>query len=149
MPPKKIQDEQEVVRWFREGRTYEWMRETYKEKYGIDTTSPMWSAFRRRKGLDRRNLRDDNLLPWKLNEEHRHVYPAMMLRAEARLRAGRELAGRSGQRLANWKRMLEDNKLVVHYDAATEEGWFYIPREESDTDLIRRPARADGNKAAD
>ncbi|MEU6883247.1 hypothetical protein [Streptomyces sp. NPDC046712] len=149
MPPKKIQDEQEVVRWFMEGRTYEWMQQTYKEKYGIDTSIPMWAAFRRRKGLDRRNLRDDNLLPWKVNEEHRHRYPAMMLRAEARLRAGKELTGRSGQKLANWKQMLTDDELVVHYDAATEQGWFYIPREDSDTDLIRRPARADGNKAAD
>ncbi|MFI8294283.1 hypothetical protein ACIGBL_34905 [Streptomyces sp. NPDC085614] len=149
MPPKKIQDEQEVVRWFVEGRTYEWMQQTYRDKYGIDTSIPMWSAFRRRRGIDRRNLRDDNLLPWKINEKHRYLYPAMMLRTEARLRAGKELTARDGQRLARWNAMLTDGRLVVHYDASTERGWFYVPREESDSDIIRRPNLADGNRAAD
>jgi hypothetical protein len=149
MPPRKIQDEQEVVRWFEEGKTYEWMQQTYREKYGIETTIPMWAAFRRRKGLDRRNLRADDLLPWKVKAEHRHLYPAIMLRFEARSRAGRELNDRDSRRLANWKQMLDEDKLVVHYDEETEDGFFYIPREDSDTDLIRKPKLATGNQARD
>ncbi|MGA5019237.1 hypothetical protein ACPCAA_17695 [Streptomyces griseoincarnatus] len=149
MPPRKIQNESEVIRWFEEGRTYEWMQQTYREKYNIETTVPMWAAFRRRKGLDRRNLRADNLLPWKVKAEHRHLYPAIMLRCEARLRAGRELNERDTKRLANWKTMLDEDKLVVHYDPDTTEGFFYIPREERDTDLIREPQVATGNKAND
>ncbi|MER7109676.1 hypothetical protein [Streptomyces sp. NPDC000229] len=125
------------------------MQQTYREKYGIETTIPMWAAFRRRKGLDRRNLRADDLIPWKVKAEHRHLYPAIMLRAEARLRAGRELNERDTKRLANWKQTLEEDKLVVHYDEDTTEGFFYVPREPGDADLIRAPKLKTGNQARD
>ncbi|MFI1655606.1 hypothetical protein ACH4ZU_11965 [Streptomyces sp. NPDC020472] len=149
MPPRKIQDEQEVIRWFEEGRTYTWMQETYRTKYNIETTIPMWAAFRRRKGLDRRNLRDDELIPWKVEDEHRHLYPLMMLRIEARVRAGREESEHNLKRLASWKEKLKNRGLVVHYDPETEAGFFYVPHEESDTDLIREPSQKTGNKARD
>ncbi|MGW1558301.1 hypothetical protein ACWCQ1_17525 [Streptomyces sp. NPDC002144] len=149
MPKSKIVDEEEVKRWFEEGQTYEWMQTQYREKYNIETSVPMWSAYRRRRGLERRNLRDDQLLPWKIKDEHRHQYPALMLRAEARRRAGKELTERDERRLASWKRMLDEDKLVVHYDGETEDGFFYVPREERDKDLIREPRAKTGNKARD
>ncbi|MEV5149978.1 hypothetical protein AB0L14_37905 [Streptomyces sp. NPDC052727] len=150
MPPRKIVDEQEVIRWFEEGRTYTWMQETYREKYGIETTIPMWSAFRRRRGLDRRHLRAADLLPWRMKDEHRHLYPAIMLRAEARQRAGRELNERDQARLTAWRRWLDEEKLVVHYDADTADGFFYVPREEQDTDIIREPPKdKTGNQPQD
>ncbi|MEU2111506.1 hypothetical protein [Streptomyces sp. NPDC019507] len=149
MPPRKIQDEAEVIRWFEEGRTYEWMQAEYLRKYNIETSVPMWSAFRRRKGLDRRNLRADDLLPWKVRPEHRHAYPAIMLRTEARLRAGRDMTERDSKRLSSWKTMLADEGLVVHYDPDTEDGFFYVPREAGDADLIREPQSRDGNRAQD
>ncbi|SNS50738.1 hypothetical protein [Actinacidiphila glaucinigra] len=150
MPPRKIVNEQEVIRWFEENRTYTWMQEEYRRKYGIETTIPMWSAFRRRRGIDRRHMRASDLLPWRMKDEHRHLYPAMMLRAEARERAGRGVTGREETRLAAWRTMLKEENLVVHYDADTEEGFFYVPREEGDTDIIREPPQAKrGNKPQD
>ncbi|MCD7438972.1 hypothetical protein K4B79_12130 [Streptomyces lincolnensis] len=149
MGARKIQDEEEVKRWFEEGRTYEWMQAYYLEHYNIETTIPMWAAFRRRKGLDRRNLRDDALIPWKVNEEHRHLYPVMMLRAEARLRAGRTLSPDDARKLTNWKAFLKEDNLVVHYDEETPDGFFYVPREEKDADLIREPETKTGNQARD
>ncbi|NUK43204.1 hypothetical protein HRW13_20545 [Streptomyces lunaelactis] len=149
MPATKIQDKTEVLRWFREKRTYLWMVEQYKTKYNITTTEPMWAAFRRREGIDRRNTRSDNLLPWKLKEEHRHLYPAMMLRTEGRLRAGKTVAETKAKKLASWKQSLEQDNLVVHYDPDTEEGFFYVPREQQDTDLIREPKEKTGNQARD
>ncbi len=137
------------MRWFEENRTYEWMQQTYREKYGIETTIPMWAAFRRRKGLDRRNTRADELLPWKVNPEHRHLYPALMLRLEGRLRDGRPIDPVKMRRLESWKQSLAEDNLVVHYDPETEEGFFYIPREEQDTDLIRKPKVKTGNQARD
>ncbi|WP_256356162.1 hypothetical protein [Streptomyces sp. PKU-EA00015] len=125
------------------------MQETYLKKYGIETSIPMWAAFRRRKGLDRRNLRDDELLPWKVKDEHRHMYPAIMLRVEARRRADRDVSDRDLKRLTSWKQSLNEDQLVVHYDPDTEAGFFYVPREAQDDDLIRKPSLKTGNQARD
>jgi hypothetical protein len=139
MGKRKIQDEQEVIRWFEEGRTYAWMIEEYKRKYNIETVPSMWGNFRRRRGLDRRIVRDDELIPWFVKEEHRWAYPLAMLRAEARRRAGKELTETDASRLNNWLEMLKEENAVVHYDPDTEEGFFYVPRQEGDDDLIHAP----------
>ncbi|MFH8414343.1 hypothetical protein [Streptomyces collinus] len=139
MPSSKIQDEAEVIRWFEEGKTYNWMVEEYKRKYNIDTRPSMWGNFRRRRGLDRRITRDDELIPWFVKEEHRWAYPLMMLRVEGRRRAGKEIREVDAQRLASWKSMLEEENAVVHYDPDTEDGFFYIPRQPGDDDLIHPP----------
>lgn len=141
MGARKIQDEREVIRWFEEGRTYQWMIDKYKEKYGIDTVPSMWGNFRRRRGLDRRIVRDDDLIPWFVKEEHRWAYPLVMLRTEARRRAGHPVTKPDQSRLATWKQMLEEENAVVHYDPDTEEGFFYVPRQPEDDDLIHRPAK--------
>ncbi|MEV5330874.1 hypothetical protein [Streptomyces werraensis] len=141
MGKRKIQDEQEVIRWFEEGRTYQWMIDEYKRKYNIDTVASMWGNFRRRRGLDRRIVRDDELIPWMVKEEHRWAYPLVMLRTEARRRAGKDVTEADQGRLATWKAMLEEENAVVHYDPETEEGFFYIPRQPEDDDLIHRPPR--------
>ncbi|MFE9924253.1 hypothetical protein ACFYQA_22525 [Streptomyces sp. NPDC005774] len=140
MGKRKIQDEQEVIRWFEEGRTYQWMIDEYKRKYGIDTVSSMWGNFRRRRGLDRRIVRNDDLIPWFVKEEHRWAYPLAMLRAEGRHREGKATQD-DLNRLASWKEMLEEHNVVVHYDPDTEDGFFYIPRESTDDDIIRRPEK--------
>ncbi|MFG2147368.1 hypothetical protein ACGFRG_24755 [Streptomyces sp. NPDC048696] len=149
MGAKKIVDESEVLRWFEENRTYDWMIETYEKKYGIETTRGMWATFRRRRGLDRRNVRDDELIPWKVNEEHRYAYPVLMLRAEARRKAGKELTPEDTKRLASWKADLKAEDVVVHYDPEHPDGWFYVPRTEGDAELIHPPATKTGNKAQD
>ncbi|MFI8204794.1 hypothetical protein [Streptomyces sp. NPDC085937] len=141
MPKRKIVDEGEVVRWFEEGWTYQQMIEEYRRKYGIDTVSSMWGNFRHRKGLRRRIARDDDLIPWAVKAEHRHQYPLAMLRVEGRYRAGMDLDENSAKRLESWRRTLAEENAVVHYDPDTKEGFFYVPREPHDDDLIRRPRR--------
>ncbi|MFE3589391.1 hypothetical protein ACFXOY_17940 [Streptomyces niveus] len=139
MAAKKIVDDQEVIRWFREGKTYEWMINEYKRKYNIDTVQSMWGNFRRRKGLDRRIARDDELIPWVVKEEHRWLYPVTMLRAEARRRQGFKVTESDMARLNSWKEMLAEEDAVVHYDPDTEDGFFYVPRQAGDDDLIHQP----------
>lgn len=142
MPASKIVNEQEVLRWFEEGRSYQWMVEEYRRKYGINTVPSLWGNFRRRRGLARRTHRDDDLLPWHLKDEHRWLFPAQMLRAEARRRAGKKLRPEDERRLDNFIARLKRDGLVVHYDRDTEEGFFYVPaRDGIDTDLIYKPAR--------
>lgn len=139
----KIVSEQEVRRWFEEGRTYQWMTDEYRRKYNIETGVSMWSNFRHRRGLPRRIARNDDLLPWAVSEKHRWAYPATMLRLEARLREGMELSDESAHRLSLWKQRLDKAGAVVHYDAETDEGWFYVERRDGiDIDLIRTPGGA-------
>lgn len=141
MPATKIQDEAEVIRWFEEGRTYSWMVDEYRRKYNIETVPSLWGNFRRRRGLARRIVRNDDLIPWAVNEEHRWNYAVQMLRSEARRREGKELRPMEELRLEAWSRGLERDGLVVHYDPDTEEGFFYIPREPEDVDIIRYPKK--------
>lgn len=41
-------------------------------------------------------------------------------------------------RLDSWLKRLEEGGLVVTYVADTERGWFYVAREDSDDDIIRK-----------
>lgn len=142
MPASKIVDEGEVIRWIEEGRTYAWMSEEYLNKYNIETSPSMWSNFRRRHGLDRRIARNDELIPWEVQVQHRWRYPLAMLRHEARRRAGMDQAADIPEKLEAWKRNLEAENVVVHYEPDTEDGFFYVPRRPGiDTDLIRVPDR--------
>lgn len=141
----KIQNEQEVVRWFEEGRSYGWMMQEYLRKYKIHTTISMWGNFRRRHGLDLRMERSDvALVPWKVKEEHRWAYALAMLRVEARLRRGATVREEDAARLASWKAKAEASGTVVHYDPDTERGFWMVPRRPGvDVDLIRVPDHAD------
>jgi hypothetical protein len=58
MAASTIQDEDEVIRWFSEGRTYAWMSEEYERRYNITTAASVWADFRRRKGPSRRVVPD-------------------------------------------------------------------------------------------
>lgn len=139
MPASKIVNEQEVIRWFEEGRTYQWMIEEYRRKYNIETVPSMWGNFRRRRGLQRRIVRDDELIPWEIKRDHRWNYDLQMLRVEGRRRAGAELRESDVQRVNSWLAKLEEAQAVIHYEPETEEGFFWVPREPGDDDLIRRP----------
>jgi hypothetical protein len=144
----KIVNEQEVLGWFAEGRSYRWMVEEYHRKYGVDTNPSMWGNFRRRRGLDRRNAQNDDLMPWKLRDEHRFAYPALMLRLEARRREGKDIRPVDLGRLTSWLRRLEEERAVVAYDPDDAEGFSYVDREPHDVDIIRRPTSATGKRHA-
>lgn len=142
MPASKIQDETEVLRWFEEGRTYAWMTEEYLRKYNVEMSPSAWGNFRRRRGLTRRITRDDDLIPWEVNREHRWAWPINMLRQEARRRAGHQLTDKMAANVDAWLAGMERDGTVLHYDGDTDEGWFYVPRRPGiDKDIIRVPER--------
>jgi len=141
----KIVDEQEALKWIKQGRTYKWMCETYREKYNIETTPSMWSNFRRRRGIDRRVVWDDQLIPWSIKLEHRYSYAIQMLRKEARRRAGTEISPETEHEVDTWIAGMTRDGTVVHYEPETDQGWFYVPRRPGvDKDLIREPERRVG-----
>ncbi|MGY1846971.1 hypothetical protein [Blastococcus sp. SYSU DS1021] len=139
MPASKIQDEREGLRWFAEGRSYGWMVQEYRRKYEIETRESMWGNIRMRRGIPRRIARDDDLIPWGVEQRHRRAYPLYMLRLEARGRGRLTLTDLEWSRLAGWVSRLEDRAEVVHYDPATANGFSYVPRSPEDDDIIRRP----------
>lgn len=134
--------EDEVRRWFEEGKTYAWMVQEYKRKYGLDVTGTMFSNRRASRGWERRIARDDNLIPWDVKPEHRWKRPLVLLRVESRRRAGLPLRERDAYELENFKAQLAESNAVVHYDPDTEEGFFYVPRGKRDKDLIHEPERS-------
>lgn len=148
----KVRSEDEIKRWFEEGKTYAWMAEEYERKYNLRVVPSMFANLRRRRGWDRRITRDDELIPWMVKDEHRWAYPVVMLRVEARRRAGRPLRKVDSDRVEPWKKELLEKGLVVHYDPDTDDGFFYVPaRPGVDLDLIRVPSRTapHGHRAAD
>ena len=144
----KIVNEQEVLRWFAEGKTYQWMVEEYRRKYDVETNASMWGNFRHRRGLTRRKTQNDDLIPWKLRDEHRFAYPALMLRLEARRREGKTIRAVDQGRLTNWLQRLDDDGVVVAYDPDDDEGFSYVPRDDQDTDIVRQPVSATGKRRA-
>lgn len=144
MPASKIQDVEEVLRWFDEGWTYQAMCDEYLRKYNIETVPSLWSNFRRRRGLTRRIVRDDQLIPWAVLEEHRWDHKLQMLRLEARARAGEPIREREAVRHRNFIDLLNNMGKVVDYTPET--GFVLVDREPGE-DLVRRP-RAHALKSA-
>lgn len=141
---RKIVDMGEIKRWYDEGKTYRWMVEEYRRKYGIEITVSGLAQIRSRQGWERRCERYDDLLPWRVREEHLTGYAAVMLRAEARRRRGEAIHPQYADRLPGWLRHLEERNVVVHYEP--DLGWFYVPREVYDDDIIRRPERVQSKR---
>ena len=136
MPASKIQDHAEVLRWFDEGRSYTWMCQEYERKYNLLTVPSMWGNFRRRHGLTHRINRDQALIPWKVEAEHRWDYDVVMLRLEARRRAGAAVHPRDRSRFEYWRASLDAQNLVISYDSTS--GFARVPRRVGiDLDLIR------------
>lgn len=141
---RKIVDEGEVRDWIEEGKPYRWMVEEYDRKYNRHVSASMFSEFRATRGLARRVVRDPELIPWAVKPEHRVDSILGYLRTEARVRAGEAPEDLSYGARTNWQafiRRLAEENLVVHYDPDTEQGFFLVPREPGDTDIIRRPKR--------
>lgn len=141
MARDKITDESEVKRWYEEGRTYKWMAEEYGRR-GIQIGPSAFSERRHARGWERRKVRDTNLIPWAVREEHRWDNLLAQLRTEAKVRAGKdpaELSEPVRRRWMEFRHELEETNSVVYYDPETEQGFFLVPRLASDTDIIRRP----------
>lgn len=74
-----------------------------------------------------------------MKTKHRGSHAASMLRLEARRRAGSELTPIREKRLNAFLERLAKERAVVHYEPDTEHGFFLVPREPRDTDIIRKP----------
>lgn len=140
MTRSKIQDQGEVLRWFEEGRTYEWMKAEYLRKYDPEVSRSTFAMFGQRMGLDRRIARDKTLIPWTVEREHRHTHDVIMLRYEARRREGRPITPSAARDLEAWLRGLSARNQVIDY--CPVQGFRKMARRPGlDLDLVRVPDR--------
>lgn len=114
------------------------------DREGLSVTPNAITAWRRRRGHDRRRPRYARLIPWRVRVEHSHLYLAKLLRWEARLRAELPVEERHQQELERYKARLaaafDGRGGVIHYDPKTPEGWWVVERRPGiDLDLIREP----------
>ena len=151
MTRSKIQSEDEVRRWYEEGRTSDWMADMYLEKYNIEISPRTFYSLASRRGWRPRLVRDPSLIPWKIRPEHRSMGIPVTLRALARQRAGKPVSEKHERMIAALLEDLEANNAVVHYDPElVPEPFVLIPREAQDGDsLVRQPpSRMRGRDAA-
>lgn len=90
--------------------------------------------------MDEPTPSDGDLIPWQVKVDHRWAYPVVMLATEKKRRAGVAVPEDLQERLESWLAMMLVEDYVVAYDATTDDGFSYVPREPGDSDLIRRPA---------
>lgn len=142
MPPRVIPEQRARVLVKRHTTPAALAAALAREGY-TNVTNKACSFWMKRRGLGRQEVaRYVDLIPWTLRPEHRDLYPAKMLRRLGRERSGAKLTEAQTEELARWVRRLRDADVVVHYDPETPEGFHYVPRQETDKDLVRVPAQA-------
>lgn len=108
----------------------------------------MWSRIRAKHSLPALDARNDDLVPWGVEDCHQTSYHLQMLRLEGRARAGFPLSQRSAGRLKSFLENLAVADAVVHYEPKSDKGFYYVPRLDTDTDIIRMPPRTTKRNSA-
>jgi hypothetical protein len=129
----------ELERYLREGLTQQQVADAWEEKTNIRVSRSTIGMAIARYGLEppRTRQRYEETLPWRISMEHRMHNDARMLRAEARRRRGLALPEKTKRLLTKWRQALDEAEAVVVYDPDTAEGFHWVPRRESDDDIIR------------
>lgn len=132
---------------FHAGLTYDEIAEANERSEGW---RPSRSGVKRkyeRMGMPPRRHSSQDLIPWRISQQHHDARMRHMLQAESRKRAGAKLSDTDRKLVA----MLHDlcfgrgKLLVVGYDS--ELGFYLAEREDSDDDIIRAPRHARDLKA--
>lgn len=145
----KVIPSQETIGMLRDGMTLSEIAAVLFDQHHIDVTPSAIGMLRLRDtDLDTPRMNHPDLIPWEIKKlNHRHKTAVQRLRAAGRLRAGRPLTPRTEGELRRWVEHLAETNAVVHYEPATDQGWFYVPRREGiDTDLIRNPYLTDSGE---
>jgi hypothetical protein len=93
----------------------------------------------RRAGITGTVRRYTDLIPWRVKTIHEHSYHLAMLRFEARRRRDLGLTKEQERRLDGWLARLSAEQLVVLYEPTSPDGFYLVPRADTDADTIRQP----------
>lgn len=133
-PPEKLKE------YIARGLTQQQMAdEWYRESCVVVGRSAISTAISRAGLASYEAVRHDDLLPWQLQPEHRYVSEARYLRLEARRRKGLALSPKEERRLNAWLKELSNAGAVIYYHPDTARGFWWVHREPTDTDIIRKP----------
>lgn len=123
------------------GLTQQQIADQWEKDTGIRVSRAAIGMAISRYGLtpSRTRARFDDLIPWKVSQEHRYLRDAAMLRLEGRRRKGLPMTDKERRLLTTWMSELQDANAVVMYHPDTDQGWFWVTRKDIDDDIIRRP----------
>lgn len=136
-PPRYIPSDSILKKWLDEGLSHQDIVDRILEQDGVRVSKSSVAAAISRAGLSHR-IRHDDYIPWSpIRADHATSYVLTMLRSAARRAHGETLPPELEARLDSWIKRLEENSVVVHYDADTAEGFLFVPRRPCDKGLIR------------
>lgn len=131
----------EMRRYLARGLTQQQIADAYEADTGVKCSRSAIGMAINRYGLKSSTPRPryDDLIPWKVRPEHRGRLDHKYLHWEKRRREGKSLTPKQLTMLQNWLERLREEKAVVMYNPDTDQGWWWVPRQADDVDLIRRP----------
>lgn len=136
-----VPDKTKLKSYLNKGMTQKQIVEQWEADSGIRVSRSAIAMAINRYGLEsaKPRARYEDMLPWRVIEEHRMATEARLLRMEARRRRGLPLDQEQLTWLTHWREELDKANAVVTYDPNTVEGFFWVHREPTDDDIIRRP----------
>ena len=134
-----VPDKTQLRRYLEKGLTQQQVVDAWERDSGVKVSRSAIAMALARYGLESAHPRDryEDLLPWKIKPEHMRLMDARNLRLEARRRRGLPLSSRDEKRLINWLDELEQRNAVIVYRPNTHRGFWWVTRNEDDTDIIR------------
>lgn len=136
-------DDNEVEQLLRSGWTQNQVVQMYRDK-GVDVSQSAISQAISGGRIKVDTGRASGGIPWTLAPEHRWRHAARMLRTQTRLDAGLPIGASLVGQVVAWRAGLEADNSVIHYDPATEEGFWRVPRRAGvDTWWVRDPGLDD------
>ena len=123
------------------GLTQKQMVDAWEKESGVRVSRSAIAMAMHRHGVEAAKPRPryEDMLPWHVLDEHKYNAQARLLRLEGRRRKGGSLNSKELQWLTTWRRELEAHNAVVVYDPATDDGFHWVERAETDDDIVRRP----------
>lgn len=138
---RKLPDMTTLVRL----RRNDWTLDEIAEEYGVTRTA-VWKALERGgKTNPLPNYKD--IIPWRVEPEHRSTAVMVRIRSLVKQRQGLPLPEGEERLLKDWLLGMEEAGVVLNYHpeapanaASSKGGFYYSPREERDEWIFRVPA---------
>lgn len=134
LPPKE-----ELVKMRDQEMTHQDIADEVFRRTGEKVTRGAVTMALRRAGITGTVRRYTDLIPWRVKTLHEHSYHLAMLRFEARRRRELPLTQEQERRLDGWLARLAAEHLAVLYEPTSPDGFYLVPRADTDSDIIRQP----------
>lgn len=136
-----VPDPKQMEAYLNRGLTQAQIVEEYENDTGIRCSRSAIAMAMDRYGLKGKRVRPRymDMLPWRVAHEHRMHNDARMLRLEAKRRRGEALKTAELRWLTAWLDELDRKNVVIDYNPRSKRGFWWLPRTDEDTDIIRRP----------